>query len=156
MSFGPQTGFLKGDFIMSTLLAILGFIVLGSMAKNSWWEILPGQSVCLLLGNPRELKFHSSACVFTVFVGFMIAAGGIGLFSMDYVTWKRSERFKGRRASIAALLISPIMSFFSFSTAIVIGTGITKFCNNFDVNGHSRPDICHAASKDKSQYYLSI
>ena len=32
---------------------------------------------------------------------FFIAAGGIALFAMDFVTWKRSERFKGKRASVA-------------------------------------------------------
>ncbi|KAG0369080.1 hypothetical protein BGZ54_000388 [Gamsiella multidivaricata] len=101
MSFTARTGFLKADFVMSTILCILGLIVLGTMSRNSYWKMPGDTSICLLLGNPRTLTFHSSACVFTIFVGFMIAAGGVGLFAMDYVTWKRSERFKGKRASVA-------------------------------------------------------
>ncbi|KAG0300811.1 hypothetical protein BGZ98_008851 [Dissophora globulifera] len=75
---------------------------------------------------------------------FIIATGGAALFGMDYVTWKRSERFKGRRASIAALLIAPIMSLSSFSTAIVIGVGITDFCSNYEVPGGVSVERCHA------------
>ncbi|KAF9106146.1 hypothetical protein BGX29_010396 [Mortierella sp. GBA35] len=130
MSFEHESGFLKGDFVMSTILAVLGFIVFGTMSRNAW---LPfgGQNICLLLGDPATLTFHNSACNFTIFIGFMIAAGGVALFAMDFVTWMRSERYKGRRASVAALLISPTLSFFSFATAIVIGVGVKKFCNNY-------------------------
>ncbi|KAF9108514.1 hypothetical protein BGX27_008320 [Mortierella sp. AM989] len=149
MSFAANTGFLKGDFLMSTILCILGFIVLGTMANNSYMQ-LSDQSICLILGNPKTLTFHSSACSFTIAVGFMIAAGGVGLFVMDYVTWKRSERFKGKRASIAALLIAPILSFFAFSTAIVIGVGIKDFCNNYEVLGTIRQDRCHSEMKNFS------
>ncbi|KAF9185094.1 hypothetical protein BGZ51_002968 [Haplosporangium sp. Z 767] len=142
MSFTSGTGFLKADFVMSTALCILGFIVLGTMSKNSYWR-MPQGSVCLLLGNPSTLTFHPSACVFTVIVGLMIAAGGAGLFGMDFVTWKRTERFKGKRASVAALLISPIMSFFSFATAIVIGVGIKNFCRHYIVGGRVDVQTCH-------------
>ncbi|KAF9348322.1 hypothetical protein BGX26_000261 [Mortierella sp. AD094] len=119
MSFAANTGFLKADFLMSAILCLLGFIVLGSMANNSYLQL-------------------------------MIAAGGVGLFAMDFVTWKRSDRFKGKRASIAAMFIAPTMSFFAFSTAIVIGVGIKDFCNNFEVNGVPRPDSCHADLKNFS------
>lgn len=40
------------------------------------------------------------------FPRFLIAAGGVGLFGMDYVTWKRSEHFKGKRASVAVRIQS--------------------------------------------------
>ncbi|KAF9396589.1 hypothetical protein BGX21_009470 [Mortierella sp. AD011] len=84
------------------------------------------------------------------YLQLMIAAGGVGLFAMDFVTWKRSDRFKGKRASIAAMLIAPTMSFFAFSTAIVIGVGIKDFCNNYEANGVPRPDSCHANLKNIS------
>ncbi|KAG0327693.1 hypothetical protein BGZ99_007123 [Dissophora globulifera] len=144
MSFGPGTGFLKSNFSMSALLCLLGLIVLGTMIKSSYWRVFEDQSICLILGNLRTRVFHSSACVFATFVGFIIATGGAALFGMDYVTWKRSERFKGRRASIAALLIAPTMSFSSFSTAIVIGVGITDFCSNYEVPGGVSVERCHA------------
>ncbi|KAG0048350.1 hypothetical protein BGZ83_006675 [Gryganskiella cystojenkinii] len=99
MSFEANTGFLKADFVMSFVLALLGIIILGTMSSNSYKE-------------------------------FLIAAGGVALFAMDFVTWKRSERFKGKRASVAALLICPIMAFFAFATSIVIGVGIKDFCNS--------------------------
>ncbi|KAF9139696.1 hypothetical protein BGX30_007593 [Mortierella sp. GBA39] len=111
MAFAHDSGFLKADFVMSTILALLGFIIFGTMSRNSYWE-------------------------------FLIAAGGIALFAMDFVTWKRSERFKGKRASVAALLIAPTLCFFSFATAIVIGTGIKTFCNNFEISGTVDYDRC--------------
>lgn len=36
MSFEANTGFLKTDFVMSFVLSLLGLIVLGSMASNSY------------------------------------------------------------------------------------------------------------------------
>jgi len=36
MSFEANTGFLKTDFVMSFVLSILGFFVLGTMASNSY------------------------------------------------------------------------------------------------------------------------
>ncbi|KAG0024678.1 hypothetical protein BGZ80_010835 [Entomortierella chlamydospora] len=134
---------------MSAILCILGFIVLGAMVNNSYLQFYD-QKICLLLGNPKTWSFHSSACAFTIAIGLMIAAGGVGLFAMDFVTWKRSDRFKGKRASIAAMLIAPTMSFFAFSTAIVIGVGIKDFCNNYEANGVPRPDSCHANLKNIS------
>ncbi|KAG0373406.1 hypothetical protein BGX24_011743 [Mortierella sp. AD032] len=132
MAFAHDSGFLKADFVMSTILAILGFIIFGTMSSNAY---LPfgDRELCLLLANPRTYSFHNSACTFTITIGFLIAAGGIALFAMDFVTWKRSERFKGKRASVAALLIAPTLCFFSFATAIVIGTGVKAFCNNYEV-----------------------
>ncbi|KAG9073175.1 hypothetical protein KI688_000962 [Linnemannia hyalina] len=142
MAFAHDSGFLKADLVMSTILALLGFIIFGTMSRNSYWELGNGQKICLLLGDPATLTFHNSACGFTNTIGFLIAAGGIALFAMDFVTWKRSERFKGKRASVAALLIAPTLCFFSFATAIVIGTGIKTFCNNFVVNGTVDYDRC--------------
>ncbi|KAF9585318.1 hypothetical protein BGW38_002931 [Lunasporangiospora selenospora] len=101
------------------------------------------ESVCLILSDPAHLKFSNSPCVFTTFVGVMIMLGGAALFGMDYITWKRSERFKGKRASVAALLITPTMTFFSFSTAIVVGLGLKKFCNGYYVNGALEVDRCY-------------
>ncbi|KAF9150709.1 hypothetical protein BG015_007479 [Linnemannia schmuckeri] len=141
MAFAHDSGYLKADFVMSTILALLGFIIYGTMSRNSYWK-WGDREFCLLLGNPRTWTFHDSACRFTNTIGFLIAAGGIALFVMDFVTWKRSERFKGKRASVAALLIAPTLCFFSFATAIVIGTGIKTFCNNFDVNGTIDYDRC--------------
>ncbi|KAI8603697.1 hypothetical protein EDD21DRAFT_368338 [Dissophora ornata] len=143
MAFTASTKSLRADFVMSVILSILGFIVLGTMYKKSYWQVFPDKSVCLLLGNPRTVTFHSSACNFTVFIGFMIAAGGLVLLAMDFVTWKHSERFKGKRTSVAALLVSSIMSFLALSTAIVIGVGIRDFCNHYDIQGVPNPDRCH-------------
>ncbi|KAF9425238.1 hypothetical protein BGZ76_003362, partial [Entomortierella beljakovae] len=42
-----------------------------------------------------------------------------------------------------ALLISPALSFFAFSTAIVIGVGIKDFCNRFPFQGQFDPERCH-------------
>ncbi|KAG0279094.1 hypothetical protein BGZ95_002280 [Linnemannia exigua] len=134
MAFAHDSGFLKADFVMSTILAILGFVIYGTMSRNAYWDF-GDQKLCLLLANPKTFSFHNSACAFTNTIGFLIAAGGIALFAMDFVTWKRSERFKGKRASVAALLIAPTLCFFSFATAIVIGTGVKTFCNNFEVAG---------------------
>ncbi|KAI8598399.1 hypothetical protein EDD21DRAFT_382593 [Dissophora ornata] len=50
---------------------------------------------------------------------------------MDWVTWKRSENYKGRRASIATLVLAPLMCVFSFCSAIVIGLGIRVTCHNW-------------------------
>ena len=38
MSFEAHTGFLKADFVMSSVLALLGVIVLGTLASNSYKE----------------------------------------------------------------------------------------------------------------------
>ncbi|KAF9132061.1 hypothetical protein BGW39_000856 [Mortierella sp. 14UC] len=141
MAFAHDSGFLKADFAMSTILAILGFVIFGTMSSNAY---LPfgNQDLCLLLANPKTYSFHNSACTFTETIGFLIAAGGVALFVMDFITWKRSERFKGKRASVAALLIAPTLCFFSFSTAIVIGTGVKAFCNNFERGGTVDYEYC--------------
>ncbi|KAF9904929.1 hypothetical protein EC991_002229 [Linnemannia zychae] len=141
MAFTHDSGFLVADFVMSAILAILGFVIFGTLSRNAYYPFFD-KKVCLLLGNPKTLVFHDSACEFTNTVGFLIAAGGIALFAMDFVTWKRSERFKGKRASVAALLIAPTLSFFSFATSIVIGTGVKTFCNNYEVGGTVEYDRC--------------
>ncbi|KAF8969298.1 hypothetical protein BGZ46_010692 [Entomortierella lignicola] len=156
MSFAANTGFLKADFVMSAILCILGFIVLGTMSRNSYLEVLPGYKVCLLLGNPKTFSFHNSACGFAIAAGLLIAASGVGLFSMDFVTWKRSERFKGKRASVAAMLIAPVMAFFAFATAIVIGVGIRDFCNNFEIDGVPHPERCHTNLKNFSRLQSGV
>ncbi|KAF9932106.1 hypothetical protein FBU30_008920 [Linnemannia zychae] len=143
MAFAHNSGLLKADFVMSFILAILGFIVYGTISNNGYWD-LGEQKVCVILGNPRTRSFHNSACSFSSTIGFLIAAGGVALFIMDFVTWRRSERFKGKRASVAALIIAPTLCFFSIATAIVIGTGIKTFCNNFLVGDVPDYDRCKA------------
>ncbi|KAF8939207.1 hypothetical protein BGZ58_010381 [Dissophora ornata] len=125
MAFTASTKSLRADFVMSVILSILGFIVLGTMYKKSYWQY----ALHLDWNSPHKI--------------FMIAAGGLVLLAMDFVTWKHSERFKGKRTSVAALLVSSIMSFLALSTAIVIGVGIRDFCNHYDIQGVPNPDRCH-------------
>ncbi|KAG0345346.1 hypothetical protein BG004_003780 [Podila humilis] len=108
---------------MSAVLALLGLIVLGSMATDSFMDLL-------------------------------IAAGGVGLFVMDYVTWKRSEYFKGKRASVAALLISPAGAFISFASAIIIGTGLKKLCKKFYSEQHA--GTCQEAVSELGGLYTGV
>ncbi|KAI1318433.1 hypothetical protein EDD11_006517 [Mortierella claussenii] len=55
----------------------------------------------------------------------------LGLFGLDYVTWKRSENYKGKRASLTALILAPVMGLFSFCSAIVFSLGIKTTCDNY-------------------------
>ncbi|KAF9580610.1 hypothetical protein BGW38_002671, partial [Lunasporangiospora selenospora] len=86
---------------------------------------------CILYFD-NDSRGLSSSCNFTSTVGAIIAVAGIALFGMDYVTWKRSENFKGRRAAITSLVLTVLMTLFSFCNAIVLVLGIKKTC---DFNG---------------------
>ncbi|KAG0022750.1 hypothetical protein BGZ82_010934 [Podila clonocystis] len=73
---------------------------------------------------------------------------------MDYVTWKRSEHFKGKRASVAAMLISPAGAFISFATAIIIGVGLKDFCNTF--NNETPIGSCQEAVPELNNLYTGV
>ncbi|GJJ70296.1 hypothetical protein EMPS_02645 [Entomortierella parvispora] len=153
MSFEANTGFLKADFVMSFVLSILGLIVLGTLGGNSYKSVVADKpKYCILMANVNTRTFHSSACTFAIFIGFCIAAGGIALFALDFITWKRSERFKGKRASVAALLISPIMCFFALSTSIVIGVGMKDFCKNLDYH----PERCYEIIPEMAKLQAAV
>jgi hypothetical protein len=38
MAFAHNSGYLKADFVMSAILAILGFIIYGTMSRNGYRE----------------------------------------------------------------------------------------------------------------------
>ncbi|KAG0257853.1 hypothetical protein BG011_003706 [Mortierella polycephala] len=122
MAFSAHSGLLKLGFVLSITLFFLGMIVLGSLAKFG-----TTQGVCLLFNNGKVND--SAKCSFSVTAGAIIALAGCFLFGMDWVTWKRSENYKGKNASVAALFLAPLMCIFSFCTAIVIGLGIKSTCN---------------------------
>ncbi|KFH71431.1 hypothetical protein MVEG_01730 [Podila verticillata NRRL 6337] len=126
MAFTGQSTALKFGFIMDVLLVLLGLITLFSILKYSKQEV-KGYDYCLLFIDADSGE-QPSACTFSSAAGGIIILAAAALTFMDYVTWKRSENYKGKRASFAALLITPIMTLFSFCTAIVVVLGIRKAC----------------------------
>ncbi|KAF9997106.1 hypothetical protein BGZ79_009173 [Entomortierella chlamydospora] len=65
--------------------------------------------------------------------GIIAIASGL-LFAMDFVTWKKSENYKGKRASLLALFLTPAMCLFSFCAAAVLGLGVKATCSNIGCN----------------------
>ncbi|KAG0342226.1 hypothetical protein BG000_006145 [Podila horticola] len=153
MAFASKGWYLKTDFLMSSILALLGLIVLGTMATKSYTPF-GDQKFCILAGEGIKGLLNHAACVWSTIAGFLIAAGGVGLFGMDYVTWKRSEHFKGKRASVAALLISPAGAFISFATAIIIGVGLKGFCKKYDSETHIKS--CQETVPELSSLYTGV
>ncbi|KAF9317057.1 hypothetical protein BG003_001227 [Podila horticola] len=134
MAFTGQSTALKFGFIMDVILVLLGLITLFSIFKNAQKEI-QGIKVCALFLDAQSGTYQSPACSFSTAVGGIIVLAAAVLSFMDYVTWKRSENYKGKRASFAALFITAIMTLLSFCTAIVVVLGIKKTCG--DSCGHS-------------------
>ncbi|KAF9100054.1 hypothetical protein BGX29_006818 [Mortierella sp. GBA35] len=104
MAFTAQSGLLKFGFILTIVLFFLGLVALGSLAKYA--------------------SQKSPNC--------LISAAAAGLFAMDFVTWKKSENYKGKRASVATLLLAPVMCVFSFCTAITLALGIKSTMNEVE------------------------
>ncbi|KAF9370559.1 hypothetical protein CPB97_002647 [Podila verticillata] len=125
MAFTGQSTALKFGFIMDVLLVFLGLITLFSILKYSKQEA-QGYDYCILFVDTKSEQ--ASACTFSSAAGGIIVLAAAALTLMDYVTWKRSENYKGKRASFATLLLTPIMTLFSFCTAIVVVLGIRKAC----------------------------
>ncbi|KAF9175571.1 hypothetical protein BGX21_011462 [Mortierella sp. AD011] len=78
MAFTAQSALLKFGFILSTVLFFLGLVELGSLAKYG-----------------------------TASSGIIAIASGL-LFAMDFVTWKKSENYKGKRASLLVCVINAL------------------------------------------------
>ncbi|KAF9211093.1 hypothetical protein BGZ59_008537 [Podila verticillata] len=154
MSFSSQGWYLKTDFLMSSILALLGLIVLGIMSKKSYFDYGGIGTVCILAGAGVQGFYNHAACVWSAVAGFLVAAGGVGLFAMDFVTWKRSEHFKGKRASVAALLISPAGAFISFATAIIIGVGLKNFCKDYTSQMHIND--CQTTVPELNSLYTGV
>ncbi|KAG0098107.1 hypothetical protein BGZ93_001141 [Podila epicladia] len=78
---------------------------------------------------------------FSTYDGVIVLAAAVLTF-MDYVTWKRSENYKGKRASVATLFLTPIMTLLSFCTAIAVVIGIRKSCGgSCDKGGGFSPEV---------------
>ncbi|KAF9344052.1 hypothetical protein BGX26_004876, partial [Mortierella sp. AD094] len=93
MAFTAHSALLKFGFILSTVLFFLGLVELGSLAKYG-----TNNGTCALYWDGKV--DHSSICSFTVIAGGVIAIASGLLFAMDFVTWKKSENYKGKRASL--------------------------------------------------------
>ncbi|KAG0034882.1 hypothetical protein BGZ82_005572 [Podila clonocystis] len=140
MAFTGQSTTLKFGFIMDALLVLLGLITLFSLHKYSTAEI-QGRDVCVLFIEQTG-EMQPSSCTFSTAAGGIIVLAAAVLTFMDYVTWKRSENYKGKRASVTALFITPIMTLFSFCTAIVVVLGIRKTCGgSCERNGNVTPVV---------------
>ncbi|KAG0336493.1 hypothetical protein BG000_006519 [Podila horticola] len=141
MAFTGQSTALKFGFIMDVILVLLGLITLFSIFKNAQKEI-QGIEVCALFLDVQSATYQSPACSFSIAAGGIIVLAAAVLSFMDYVTWKRSENYKGKRASFAALFITAIMTLFSFCTAIVVVLGIRKSCGgSCDKGGGLSSDV---------------
>ncbi|KAG0033314.1 hypothetical protein BGZ81_008784 [Podila clonocystis] len=98
MAFTGQSTTLKLGFIMDALLVLLGLITLFSLYKYSTTEI-QGRDVCVLFAEQTG-EIQPSSCTFSTAAGGIIVLAAAVLTFMDYVTWKRSENYKGKRASV--------------------------------------------------------
>ncbi|KAG0348160.1 hypothetical protein BG005_011716 [Podila minutissima] len=141
MAFTGQSTTLKLGFIMDALLGLLGLITLFSLLKYATYDY-QDRDICVLFLDLEGGKMQPSACTFSTAAGGIIVLAAAVLTFMDYVTWKRSENYKGKRASVATLFLTPIMTLFSFCTAIVVVLGIRKSCGgSCDKGGGFSPEV---------------
>ncbi|KAF9332171.1 hypothetical protein BG006_004959 [Podila minutissima] len=63
MAFASKGWYLKTDFLMSSILALLGLIVLGTMATKS------DQKICILAGEGVKGLLNHAACVWSALAG---------------------------------------------------------------------------------------
>ncbi|KAF9549532.1 hypothetical protein EC957_003482 [Mortierella hygrophila] len=126
MAFTAQSGLLKFGFIITVFLFFCGLVALGSLAKyaSQTLEIRNGgdYKVCLIFLSQE--KQRPGMCTFADTASALISVVAACLFAMDFVTWKKSENYKGRRASMASLLLAPVMCVLSFCAAITLALGI--------------------------------
>ncbi|GJJ75706.1 hypothetical protein EMPS_08064 [Entomortierella parvispora] len=139
MAFTGQSGLLKFGFILSVLLFILGLVCVGTLVKNIRASFV-GYSVCFLFNTSDGYSaYKTGPCNFAIADSALITIAGAVFFGLDWITWKKSENYKGKRASLAALIISSVMCVLSFCGAIVVYLGAKKTvsssgCTNCDAN----------------------
>ncbi|KAF9929177.1 hypothetical protein FBU30_001790 [Linnemannia zychae] len=125
MAFTGQSSLLKFGFILNIFLFFLGLIALGSLAKyaSQSFKIKEYEyNICVFyLSNEKQ---KPGMCTFADTASVLISVAALSLFAMDFVTWKRSENYKGKRASVATLFITPMMCIFSFIAAIILALGV--------------------------------
>ncbi|KAG0316949.1 hypothetical protein BGZ97_006120 [Linnemannia gamsii] len=126
MAFTAHSGLLKLGFILTVVLFFCGLVALGSLAKyaSQTLEVRSGgdMKVCVIFLSPEEQR--PGMCTFADTASALISVVAACLFAMDFVTWKKSENYKGKRASVATLFLAPVMSILSFCAAITLALGI--------------------------------
>ena len=89
----------------------------------------------------------------------MIVVVGAVFFGLDWITWKKSENYKGKRASLAALIVAPVMCVLSLCAAIIVYLGTKKtmksigcedYCGKFTLLWSYREDRPFLFLTDKS------
>ncbi|OAQ30682.1 hypothetical protein K457DRAFT_892669 [Linnemannia elongata AG-77] len=131
MAFTAHSGLLKFSFILTVFLFFCGLVALGSLVKYATQTVQLSNGddykVCLIFLSETQ---RSGMCTFADTTSALISVVAACLFAMDFVTWKKSENYKGKRASIASLFLAPGMCILSFCAAITLALGIKSTMNH--------------------------
>ncbi|KAK3826371.1 MAG: hypothetical protein JOS17DRAFT_818687 [Linnemannia elongata] len=131
MAFTAHSGLLKFGFILTVVLFFCGLVALGSLVKYASQSVQltkdTDYKVCVIfLSNEKQ---RPGMCTFADTTSALISVVAACLFAMDFTTWKKSENYKGRRASIASLFLAPAMCILSLCAAITLALGIKSTMN---------------------------
>ncbi|KAG0290011.1 hypothetical protein BGZ96_006509 [Linnemannia gamsii] len=134
MAFTAHSGLLKFGFILTVFLFFCGLVALGSLVKYASQTMerrnQDDLKVCLIYLSQE--KQRPGMCTFADTASALISVVAACLFALDFATWKKSENYKGKRASFAALFLAPAMSILSFCAAITLALGIKSTMKNAD------------------------
>ncbi|KAF9973420.1 hypothetical protein BGZ73_003337 [Actinomortierella ambigua] len=131
MAFTNHSTLLKVDVFLVLVATICAIVALAAWQINTLVEI-KGYNIkgCLLFPSDDGSPNHS--CSFAVGSSAIMIVGAVFLGAMDFVTWKKSENYKGKRACLTAMFLAAFLTVLSLITFGVVGFGDLKLCQKID------------------------